>query len=180
MMMSRAPAFMTELSEYLAGRREAILQAWGRAVDADAKQTTASSLTRAQFNDHIPEILDAFERRLRAGAGDDDRQDGKADEVKHGVTRWQQGYRVQELMHEWGHLHLCLLAELDAFSVANPDFDRVSLAGAGRHLAGMVNEAICESAVQYEHMQQVEAASHIDASSSTRDLTPDVRPAREY
>lgn len=153
---------MAELSDCLATRREAILQAWSRAVDADAKQTTASSLTRAQFNDHIPEILDAFERRLRAGAGDDAKQDGKEDEVKHGVTRWQQGYRVQELMHEWGHLHMCLLAELDAFSVANPDFDRASLSQAGRHLASMVNEAICESAVQYEHMQQAEAASHID------------------
>jgi len=43
------------------------MTAWSRAVDADAKQTTALSLTRSQFNDHIPEILDAFERRLRAG-----------------------------------------------------------------------------------------------------------------
>ncbi len=153
---------MAELSDYLATRREAILQAWSRAVDADEKQTTASSLTRAQFNDHIPGILDAFERRLRAGVEDDAKQYGKADEVKHGVTRWQQGYRLQELMHEWGHLHVCLLAELNAFSAANPDFDRALLSEAARHLAMMVNEAICESAVQYEHMQQAEAASHID------------------
>ncbi|HSI07069.1 MAG: sensor histidine kinase [Rariglobus sp.] len=153
---------MADLSDYLATRREAILQAWSRAVDADEKQTTASSLTRAQFNDHIPGILDAFERRLRAGVEDDAKQDGKADEVKHGVTRWQQGYRLQELMHEWGHLQICLLEELAVFSAANQDFDRASLAEAGRHLAVMVNEAICESAVQYEHMQQAEAASHID------------------
>ncbi len=162
MITSSPPHFLAELSDYLAKRREAILQAWSRAVDTDAKQTTASSLTRVQFNDHIPEILDAFERRLRAGAGDDVKQDGKADEVKHGVTRWQQGYRLQELMHEWGHLQICLLEELDAFSAENPDFNRASFSEAGRHLAAMINEAICESAVQYEHMQQVEAASHID------------------
>jgi len=82
--------------------------------------------------------------------------------MKHGITRWQQGYRLQELMHEWGHLQMCLLAELDDFSTTNPDFDRASLSEAARHLAVMVNEAICESAVQYQHMQQAEAASHID------------------
>jgi signal transduction histidine kinase len=163
MITSDAPHFMAELSDYLSMRREAILEAWGRAVDADVKQTTASSLTREQFNDHIPEILDAFERRLRAGAAaDGTRHDGKAGEVKHGVTRWHQGYRLQEVMHEWGHLQMCLLAELDAFSAANPEFDRSSLVEAGRYLALMVNEAVCESAVQYQHMQQAEAASHID------------------
>ncbi|MBC8041531.1 MAG: sensor histidine kinase [Opitutaceae bacterium] len=153
---------MAELSNYLATRRKAILKAWSRAVNADAKQTTASSLTRAQFNDHIPDILDAFERRLRAGPVDEAGADGKTDGIKHGITRWQQGYRLHELMHEWGHLHMCLLVELDTFGASNPDFDRASLSAAGMQLAVMVNEAISESAEQYEHMQQVEAASHID------------------
>ena len=162
MTTARPPAFIPDLSDYLATRRDSILQAWSAAVDGDAKQTTASSLTRSQFNDHIPHILDAFERRLRAGDHGRSPQDGKTDEIKHGVTRWQQGYRLQELMHEWGHLQVCLLVELDAFGASNPDFDRASLAAAGRQLAVMVNEAISESAMQYELMQQAEAASHID------------------
>ncbi|CAM2801375.1 sensor histidine kinase [Rariglobus hedericola] len=153
---------MAQLSDYLAMRREAILQAWRAAVDADAKQTTASMLTRTQFNDHIPGILDAFERRLRSEPGEKAQQAEKAQEVKHGITRWHQGYRLQELMREWGHLQMCLLEELKGFGVAYPDFERDALAEAGRHLAVLVNEAISESAAQYEHMQQEEAASHID------------------
>lgn len=160
-------AFKTELSDYLATRREAILQAWSTAVDADKIQTTASSLTRAQFNDHIPEILDAFERRLRIAHATGDSQDGKADEVKHGVTRWQQGYRLHELMREWGHLQLCLLQELGVFGELNPDFDRAALAEAARNLAVMINEAIGQSAEQYERMQQAEAASHVDDLMAT-------------
>ncbi|MBC8011857.1 MAG: sensor histidine kinase [Burkholderiales bacterium] len=153
---------MTELSDYLAARREPILQAWSAAVNADKMQTTAPSLTRAQFNDHIHEILEAFERRLRTGDAHQDSQDGKAEEVKHGVTRWQQGYRLHELMREWGHLQLCLLQELGAFGALNPDFDRESLADAARNVTVMVNEAIGQSAAQYELSQQAEAASHVD------------------
>ncbi|MET0261598.1 MAG: sensor histidine kinase [Rariglobus sp.] len=157
---------MAELSDYLAGRREDILQAWRRAISADEALTTASSLTRSQLNDHIPEILDAFERRLRANqldrAEEGSTPDEKVDEAKHGVTRWQQGYRFQELMQEWGHLQLCLLEELNTFGAIHPDFDRATLADASRELVAMVNGAIAESAAQYEHMQQVEAASHID------------------
>src|SRR5262245_14965380 len=58
----------------LASRRDAILLRWREAADADAELTTASALSRAQFHDHIPEVLDAFERRLRAQHRDDEEE----------------------------------------------------------------------------------------------------------
>ena len=57
---------LKRLANYLAERREVILAAWRRAVDGDPSLTTASTITRAQFIDHIPAVLDAFERRLGA------------------------------------------------------------------------------------------------------------------
>ena len=36
--------------DYLAARRVALLAAWRKASEADPRQTTARSLTRAQFN----------------------------------------------------------------------------------------------------------------------------------
>src|SRR5579862_539286 len=96
------------LSDFLGTQRKMILQAWRNAADADPKQTTVGALTRSQFNDHIPQVLDAFEQKLRArpGGAADKAADliTKREEVKHGLHRWQQGYRLQELMHEWGHL----------------------------------------------------------------------------
>src|ERR1700679_589715 len=116
------------LCDYLATRRKVILLAWWNASGDDPGQTTARSLTRGQFNDHIPEVLDAFERKLRSRPGGAEERAAdvqkKREEVKHGLHRWQQGYRLQELMHEWGHLHLCLLEELDVFAAINPEFDR--------------------------------------------------------
>ena len=92
------------LSDHLATRRSEILLAWRRAVDADPAQTTAHALTRGQFNDHIPEVLDAFEQKLRSRPGGAEARaadlESKHEEVKHGLHRWQQGYRMQELMRD--------------------------------------------------------------------------------
>ena len=153
------------LSDHLAKRRDAILQAWRNAAYADPEQTTARSLTRGQFNDHIPEVLDAFERKLRSRPGGAASQAASVaqaeEEVKHGLHRWQQGYRLRELMHEWGHLQLCLFEEIGAFATAHPDFSHAALAEANRQMITLVNEAISESAGQYERLQQAEAAGRV-------------------
>jgi len=154
------------LGEHLRSRRQAILLAWRKAASADPEQTTARSLTRGQFNDHIPEVLEAFEQRLRSRPGGANARaanvEQKQEEVKHGLHRWQQGYRLQELMHEWGHLQLCLFEELNDFAASHPDFERETLAEANRQMITMANQAISESTAQYERMQQAEAAGRVD------------------
>ena len=153
------------LSDYLALRREAILLAWRKAAIADPAQTTAHSLTQGQFIDHIPQVLDAFEQKLRSRPGCAEAQSAdiekKKEEVKHGLHRWQQGYRLQELMHEWGHLQLCLFDEVEMFAAANSDFERKTLAEANRQIITLVNEAISESTGQYERLQKAEAAGRV-------------------
>jgi signal transduction histidine kinase len=153
------------LSDYLNTRRDAILLAWRKAAHADPEQTTARSLTRGQFNDHIPEVLDAFELKLRSHPGGIDARAAdiakRQEEVKHGLHRWQQGYRLQELMHEWGHLQLCLFDEVEAFATRNPDFQHEALAEANRQMIVLVNEAISESTNQYARLQKAEAAGHV-------------------
>ena len=47
---------LKQLANYLAERREIILAAWRQAVDGDPSLTTASTITRAQFIDHIPAV----------------------------------------------------------------------------------------------------------------------------
>ena len=153
------------LSDYLFSRRETILQAWRKAAHADPEQTTVRSLTRGQFNDHIPDVLDAFELKLRSHPGGADAReadlDKKQEEVKHGLHRWQQGYHLRELMHEWGHLQLCLFDEIERFGATNPAFGREALAEANREMITLVNGAISESTHQYARLQKAEAAGHV-------------------
>lgn len=155
------------LTEHLATRRKMILQAWRKAIGSDAQLTTARALTRGQLNDHIPQVLDAFERKLRSRPGGQEAQAAdrltKKEEVKHGLHRWQQGYRLPELMREWGHLQVCLFDELDAFDAAHPEIERATMLAIVREMISLVNEAVSESCNQYERMQKAEARGRVSA-----------------
>ena len=155
---------LTRMAAHLAARRSAILAAWRQAVDADPELTTASSLPRTQFNDHVPELLDAFEGLLRAWPeatrkADDDQQ--KEDAAGHGLQRWQQGYHLREVTREWGHLHLCLLDELEAFASASAYAGTESMAIAQRALVEFCNQGVGESTLRYFQLQQTEAVGHV-------------------
>lgn len=153
------------LGDYLAARRDAILQTWRRTACADPGQTTGRSLSVGQFLDHIPQMLDAFELKLRSQRGGpaarEAASDKKLEEVKHGLHRWQQGYRMKELINECGHLQLCLFDELDRITAEHPELDRSVVAAAHRQILTLVNDTISESASQYQRMQQAEAAGHV-------------------
>jgi len=152
------------LGDLLAARRDAVLLAWRKAARADPEQTTGRSLTRGQFLDHIPEMLDAFELKLRSshrGANAQAAIDKKQEEVKHGLHRWQQGYRLKELINECGHLQFCLFDELERIATAHPELEPAVLREANRQVLALVNDSICESAAQYERMQHAEAAGHV-------------------
>lgn len=156
---------LKSLAAHLSLRRDAILDAVRTAARSDPAQTTVDSLTRAQFNDHLPQVLDAFERKLGAHPGDGENaaaaRDQRDEEGKHGLHRWQQGYRLPELLNEWGHLHRCLFDEFEAFATAHPEFGHRTFAEASRQLIALVHQAISESAGQYARLQQDEAAGHL-------------------
>lgn len=157
------------LAAHLAQRRQAILSAWRRAVDLDPELTTASTITRAQFIDHIPAVLDAFERRLSAQDSTDRaqaREEQKESAAEHGLHRWQQGYNQPETMCEWGHLHLCLLQELEQYESGGANPERGTMQIARRELVRLCSDGVCASAARYAHMQQSEAASRVDELES--------------
>jgi signal transduction histidine kinase len=162
--LEHSPAALRLLAAYLSGRREAILTAWRRAVDADSELTTASTITRAQFVDHIPAVLDAFERRLSAPLASERaeaREEQKESAAEHGLHRWQQGYNQPETMCEWGHLHLCLLQELEIYQADNPGTDPAAMQTARRELVRLCSDGMCASASRYTQLQQSEAASRV-------------------
>ena len=156
---------LADLSDLLAARREAILTAWRKLDRADPEQMTGRSLTLGQFLDHIPAILDAYELKLRSRPGGADARAADADKkeegVKHGLHRWQQGYRLKELISECGHLQLCIFEELGNLVAAHPELEPETLREAHRQLLHLIDDLISESAAQYERMQQAEAAGRV-------------------
>lgn len=155
---------LSALADHLASRRDEMLSAWRRAVDADPALTTASTITRNQFVDHIPAVLDAFEDRLRAASAVEKRQavaDEKEHAAEHGLHRWQQGYNLPETMCEWGHLHLCLLQELENYASDHAEVGTSVMATARRELVRLCSNGVCASADRYSQLQQADAASRV-------------------
>ena len=165
--MARSEVEKAQLSAlvlHLSNQREAILQRWRQAVAADPRLTTASNLSRSQFNDHIPEVLDAFERDLssreqvdKIAATADERESA----AEHGTHRWQQGYDQREVMCEWGHLQVCLLDELERFEDAHAELSAGVIRSARRALIQLCSEGVIESATRYARLQQVEASGRL-------------------
>jgi signal transduction histidine kinase len=155
---------LVALASHLNQRRDSILATWRNEVKRDRRLTNTSALSSAQFYDHIPAILDAFERNLSARETADlldATEDQKEIAAEHGLHRWHHGYNQQEVMREWGHLHLCLVSELESYDAAHLELPRDVMAFARLTLARLCSDGVNESASRYARMQQVEAAGRV-------------------
>lgn len=157
----RAVGELAALADHLAQRRQALLEAWRQAVENDPELTTASSLSRPQFVDHIPAVLDAVQRKLcEADTGHAHQAAVQQSAADHGMVRWQQGYDQRELMREWSHLHLVLAEELERYADAHPEAASI-MPIARKILTQVCNQGMVESAIHHAQMQQTEAAGRL-------------------
>jgi signal transduction histidine kinase len=157
-------AALAELADHCFARRAEILQAWRDAVLTDSELPTANSLPRSQFFDHIPQILDGFERSLRSSAQRQSEHALKAqtdNAAAHGLQRWQQGYDLREVTIEWGRLQLSLADFLERYSTDHPGLPSVVMATARRTLTKLCSAGISESTSQYFKLRQAEAEGHV-------------------
>ena len=164
------------MAAHLADRQPAILAAWRAAIDADPQLTSAAALPRKQLNDHIPHVLDAFGRELRARYHDEHaaaRKESHEDATAHGLHRWQQGYHLREVTREWGHLQLCVGDELRRYASSQPNLDPAVMPTAYRALARVCSEGVTDSTERYFELQQIEAAGYV------RDLEQALEQVRE-
>jgi len=159
-------ATLATLADELADRRNAVLSAWSLAARRDPGLTTPATLSRTQFFDHVPAMLDALERKIRATALRDSLE-AKQDEVEnaesHGLQRWQQGYQESEVMREWISLSACLGDELAAFAARHPDASPAGMSSAWRMVSEFTIAGMSESVAQYTRLQRTEAAGRVQA-----------------
>jgi len=160
-----AAAQLNELASELLERRESILDAWRTAGDAGPGGSIASSLSRAQFNDHIPAVLDCLASTLRSWPEEQDADavQLQADRVcEHGLQRWQQGYPLRELIAEWGYLQVCVVDELERYAAEHPSLEPSVMPTARRVWAQLCAGGVTQSATQYWRLQQAESAGHVN------------------
>jgi signal transduction histidine kinase len=156
---------LSALASELLARREMILEAWRTLEDVSSpERTIASSLSRAQFNDHIPAVLDCLAHTIQAWPGEQDAagDQRQAERVcEHGLQRWQQGYQLRELIREWGFLQMTVNAELERYAAAHPELVPSVMPTARRVWAQLCADGVTESATQYWRLHQAESAGHV-------------------
>ncbi|MGS5087018.1 ATP-binding protein [Hydrogenophaga sp. A37] len=146
------------LADHLASRRDLIVTAWRRAVEADSSLSTGHALPRAQLIDHIPALLEGFETHLREPDAD---VSHRGDAAAHGLHRWQQGFGLAEVSRELGHLNECVVAELEACAGLHPAPSPQGMARARQVWASIFSVAVSASTSQYFKLQQMEASSYV-------------------
>ncbi len=163
-MKHTSSAQMDRLAEHLDNQRKVILKRWRTATEEAPGVTIACSLTRVQFNDHIPGVLEAYNRILQAwpdapSAGS--QLDKKEQITGHGLQRWQQGYQLRDLTREWGQLHLCVMAELDDYALEHPDLEKPIMTAARHAWSKLCWDGISDSTTQYWRLNQAEATGRV-------------------
>jgi signal transduction histidine kinase len=159
-----ASAQLKAMADHLDQQRSDILRRWRVTTESLPGFTAAISLSRLQFNDHIPGVLDAYTRILRvwpeaptARAERRERQQVSG----HGLQRWQQGYQLRDLTREWGQLQMCLMDTIDNYAEAHPQLDAGVLRTAHSALARLCWNGINESTTQYWQLHQTEVAGYV-------------------
>jgi signal transduction histidine kinase len=163
---NRAREQLSELAAELLSRRDVILDAWRAYGAVGPGQNIADTLSRAQFNDHIPAVLDSLSHSLQEWpeVPNTSAEQQEAEQVaNHGVQRWQQGYPLSEVLREWGYLQMCVSAELERYASAHPSLESTVMPNARRIWSQLCADGVTSSATQYARLQQTESAGHVNA-----------------
>lgn len=150
------------LAPFFLEQKQAILARWRARVEADPMIENSPRLPRSQFYDHIPDILQAFgERLLRHPINDEQRLRESEMAHQHSRHRWQQGYSLKSLLHEWGDLNLVVLESLDEIALQHQGGGVATFSRARLEWAEMVSANLSEGAAAYNELLQAEALTRV-------------------
>jgi signal transduction histidine kinase len=115
---------LRNFAAFLRRERTTLMEQWMKAVFGDAGLVEADKLTYAQLADHLPEILDGICTALDAQDLEQAEPAIERDARTHGKVRWQQGYRIDELVHELDLFRQVLADAAEMFAESNSAFTR--------------------------------------------------------
>lgn len=157
---------LVELVSYLFTRREAILNNWRQACEHDAALNRISSLSREEFNNLLPIILNILEQRL---LNKPQEADPTATATSHGLHRWQKAYALPETLRELNLLTQILFTEIQSFQEIFPQTDARLLLQAQQTMVQLMTETIEGSVQKYDEFQRLEAANRFSTLQQALD-----------
>ena len=149
-----SPQPSSAIVAYLFAQRETILNNWRTVCQQDVTLVKGLSLSREEFNNLLPLILDILEARLLGNAP---RADPALTAQAHGLHRWQKSFSLIDTMREVAHLTQIMYDELKRFHGLFPQTDAQLLLNVNQQISQIMQEAMEGSVVKYDDLQRLEA-----------------------
>ena len=137
------------LVEHLAGRQWLIGEQVVLAVRSSGEISSSGRLTDQQLIDHFPQLFADLVEYFLTEADPSTRRRTINAALKHGMTRWQQGYELVEVIRELGIVHRSILDHgIEKFFEENSQWVN-SINNARRHLGAFFEDSVAGSVQRY-------------------------------
>jgi signal transduction histidine kinase len=139
---------------YLADQQSAILEQWLLSVHRDTQIESADRLPHRQLVDHLPRLLGELCEFLRVRDAELLTGDARRDASQHGEMRWQDGYKIDELLRELEVFRQLVASTLFRYREVDPDFKGPAEVSANSQINQFFAEITVASARQFMHEQK--------------------------
>ncbi|MDB6149603.1 MAG: histidine kinase [Chthoniobacter sp.] len=164
------------LAAFFCERREQITSEWLERVREERSIPASNSLPREELMDHLPNLFDHLTDQLRAGSPTIQQRAAARDAQAHGEHRWQQNYRLDELLREVAVLRRVFMRHLVTFQCAHPEFVGETEWSANRIVHGFFDGLLIDSTTEFVARQKQEL---FDANASLEAANTQIRQFNE-
>ena len=154
------------LVAYLTARREALLGKWRTACELDPDMHSAAALSREEFNDQVPTLLNILGHCL---LGKNSEADAVFVAAQHGWHRWHNGYQLQELVKEISCLRACLLTEIGSYWNQFPQSSIPLIQQVYEQVGDLFDKAVTGSVLKYDELKAITAADRAQSLQQALD-----------
>lgn len=146
---------LSRLADYILEHVDWITQAWVGAIQRQPDIHSSDNLTHRQVVDHLPFLCHDLAERLRSG--DTSGGPTSAEHARlHGRHRWEQGYRLEEVIREAGIIrHVFAVECLDAIARTLPEFDAKARVAAETIIHRFFDDMLIASAEQFAEEKEI-------------------------
>jgi signal transduction histidine kinase len=124
-----------KFADFVRQEQVRLTRQWMKAVFGDVELVEADNLTYQQLADHLPEILDGLCAALDVESLERVEPAIERNARSHGLVRWRQGYKLEELVRELDLFHQVLADALEEFVERDSTFTRPHESRARRLIA---------------------------------------------
>jgi signal transduction histidine kinase len=171
---------LARLGEFLLARREDILRLWIAAVDRSPDIPSSDDLTYKQLLDHFPQLCAELAGRLKQPTAGPALADANSTSSAHGRKRWQQGYRLDEVIRELSLIRRNLFERwLPDFAIQSGLFVGDTKRAAKKIIDGFFDEVIVGAVTQFvaESTENRKQIRHQFLSLMSHELRTPLTPA---